>query len=68
MAAARQLLVDGKAGEARSMLAPIAYDPHGGASSKLAAALVTLLASVNAKTALQAWDSSGGTATGSSPD
>jgi hypothetical protein len=50
------------------MLAPIAYDPHGGASSKLAAALVTLLASVNAKTALQAWDSSGGTATGSSPD
>ncbi len=55
MAVARQHLIDGKAAEARTALAPIAFDPHGGARAKLATALLTLLGAGDAKAALQAW-------------
>jgi tetratricopeptide (TPR) repeat protein len=56
MAAARQLLVDGKAAEARRALAPIAYDPHGGALGQAVAAVIVKLDSDGAKAALEAWD------------
>ena len=56
MSAARQLLVDGKAAEARRALAPIAYDPHGGALGQAVAAVIAKLDSDGAKAALEAWD------------
>jgi tetratricopeptide (TPR) repeat protein len=57
MDAARQLLVDGKAAEARGALTPIAYDPHGGALGQAVAAVIAKLDSSGAKAALEAWDS-----------
>ena len=57
MNTARQLLVDGKAAEARTTLAPIAYDPHGGALGQAVAAIISKLDSSGAKAALEAWDS-----------
>lgn len=57
MNAARQLLVDGKAAEARRALTPIAYDPHGGALGQAIAAVIAKLDSGGAKAALEAWDS-----------
>jgi hypothetical protein len=57
MNAARQLLVDGKAAEARRAFAPIAYDPHGGPLGQAVAAVIAKLDSSGAKAALEAWDS-----------
>ena len=57
MNSARQLLVDGKAAEARLALTPIAYDPHGGALGQAIAAVIAKLDSGGAKAALEAWDS-----------
>jgi len=56
MNAARQLLVDGNAPDARRALAPIAYDPHGGALGQAVAAVIAKLDSSGAKAALEAWD------------
>ncbi|HEU0098247.1 MAG TPA: hypothetical protein VFQ67_05660 [Allosphingosinicella sp.] len=56
MNAARQLLVDGKATEARRALAPIAYDPHGGTLGQAVAAVIAKLDSSGTKAALEAWD------------
>jgi tetratricopeptide (TPR) repeat protein len=56
MNAARQLLVDGKAAEARRALAPIAFDPHGGLLGQAVAAVIAKLDSSGAKAALEAWD------------
>jgi Flp pilus assembly protein TadD len=56
MNAARQLLVDGKAADARRALAPIAYDPHGGALGQAISAVIAKLDSSGAKAALEAWD------------
>ncbi|HEX8061839.1 MAG TPA: hypothetical protein VF535_01345 [Allosphingosinicella sp.] len=56
MNAARQLLVDGKAAEARRALAPIAFDPHGGALGQAVAAVIAKLDSSGTKAALEAWD------------
>lgn len=56
MNAARQLLVDGQAAEARRALAPIAFDPHGGALGQAVAAVIARLDSDGAKAALEAWD------------
>lgn len=56
MNAARQLLVDGKAAEARRALAPIAFDPHGGALGQAVTAVIAKLDSSGAKAALEAWD------------
>ncbi|MET1111686.1 MAG: hypothetical protein ABWX67_09195 [Allosphingosinicella sp.] len=57
MNAARQLLVDGKAAEARRALAPIAFDPHGGTFAQAVAAVIARLDSSGAEAALEAWDS-----------
>ncbi len=57
MNAARQLLVDGKAAEARRALTPLAYDPHGGTFGQAIAAVIAKLDSSGAKAALEAWDS-----------
>lgn len=57
MNAARQLLVDGKAAEARRALAPIAFDPHGGPIAQSVAAVIARLDSSGAKAALEAWES-----------
>ncbi|HEX8124107.1 MAG TPA: hypothetical protein VF548_00830 [Allosphingosinicella sp.] len=57
MDAARQLLVDGKAAEARRALTPIAYDPHGGALGQAIAAVIAKLDSSGPKAALETWDS-----------
>ena len=54
--AARQLLVDGKAAEARQALAPIAYDPHGGTFGQAVAEVIAKLDSSGTKAALEAWD------------
>ncbi|HYJ82282.1 MAG TPA: hypothetical protein VEW26_05490 [Allosphingosinicella sp.] len=54
--AARQLLVDGKAAEARRALAPIAFDPHGGELGQAVVAVIAKLDSSGAKAALEAWD------------
>ena len=56
MNVARQLLVDGKSGEARRALAPLAYDPHGGALGQAVAAIVAKLDEAGDKGALEAWD------------
>jgi Flp pilus assembly protein TadD len=56
MNAARQLLVDGKAAEARRALAPIAFDPHGGTLGQAVAAVIAKLDSSGTKAALEAWD------------
>jgi tetratricopeptide (TPR) repeat protein len=56
MTAARQLLVDGKAVEARRALAPIAYDPHGGTFGQAVAGVIAKLDSSGAKAALEALD------------
>lgn len=56
MDSARQLLVDGKAAEARRALAPIAYDPHGGTFGQAVAAVIAKLDASGAKAALEAWD------------
>ena len=52
---ARQLLVDGKAAEARSALIPIAYDPHGGPLGQAVVAIVATIDQGGAKPALDAW-------------
>jgi Flp pilus assembly protein TadD len=57
MNAARQLLVDGRAAEARRALTPIAYDPHGGSLGQSISAVIAKLDSSGAKAALEAWDS-----------
>jgi Flp pilus assembly protein TadD len=56
MNAARQLLVDGKAAEARRALAPIAYDPPGGELGPAEAAIIAKIDEGGAKAALEAWD------------
>lgn len=53
---ARQLLVDGKAAEARAALAPIAYDPHGGAFGQAVSAVIAKLDESGPKAALELWD------------
>jgi tetratricopeptide (TPR) repeat protein len=52
---ARQLLLDGKAGDARSALVPIAYDPHGGPLGQAVVGIVTMIDRGGAKAALDAW-------------
>jgi Flp pilus assembly protein TadD len=56
MTAARQLLVDGKAADARRALAPIAYDPHGGTFRQAVAGVIAKLDSDGASAALDALD------------
>jgi tetratricopeptide (TPR) repeat protein len=57
MMAAYQFLIDGKPKEARSALAPIAFDPHGGKKGEAAAAIIASLDSDNdARKALVAWN------------
>lgn len=53
----RQMLVDGKAAEARAVLLPIAYDPHGGALGQAIAGIVGTIDRSGAKAALDSWDS-----------
>ena len=53
MMAAYQNLADGKTADARFALAPIAFDPHGGAMSKVAAAAIAKIDSGSGKDALQ---------------
>jgi tetratricopeptide (TPR) repeat protein len=62
MNAARQLLVDGNAVEARRALAPIAYDPHGGTFGQAVAGVIAKLESSGTQAALEAWDSATGEA------
>ena len=50
----RQHLIDGKAEDARHALAPLAFDPHGGALAKAAAAVLEQLGSGGAEAALKA--------------
>ncbi|MFL6843518.1 MAG: tetratricopeptide repeat protein [Allosphingosinicella sp.] len=57
MNVAHQLLVDGKASEARRALAPIAYDPHGGELGQAIVQVIALLDEKGPKAALEAWDS-----------
>ncbi|HEX8621260.1 MAG TPA: hypothetical protein VF718_04755 [Allosphingosinicella sp.] len=57
MNAARQLLADGKAAEARAALTPIAYDPHGGALGQAVTAILAKLDSGGTEAALAAWES-----------
>ncbi|HEX8468149.1 MAG TPA: tetratricopeptide repeat protein [Allosphingosinicella sp.] len=52
----RQLLVDGKAAEARAALVPIAFDPHGGALGQAIVAIVATIDRDGARAALDAWD------------
>jgi tetratricopeptide (TPR) repeat protein len=54
---ARQLLVDGRAAEARSALVPIAYDPHGGPLGQAVVAIVAMIDRGGPKAALDAWGS-----------
>jgi hypothetical protein len=54
--AALQHLRDNKPEDARFALAPVAFDPHGGASAKAAALVLEKLATGGTKAALDAWD------------
>jgi Flp pilus assembly protein TadD len=58
MNVARQLLIDGKAADARRALAPIAYDPHGGELGQAIVQVIAALDGKGAKAALEAWDAS----------
>ncbi|MDT9599799.1 tetratricopeptide repeat protein [Sphingosinicella rhizophila] len=61
MLAAYQYLVDGKAKEARTALAPIAFDPHAGEMSKFAAPIMDQLDAGDTAAALKAWEKAGKT-------
>jgi hypothetical protein len=52
---AHQYLMDGHGAEARSTLAPIAFDPHGGEARQTAAAVIETIDSAGAKAALERW-------------
>lgn len=56
MQVVRQLIVDKKASDARKMLAPIAYNPHGGNARAQAMKIMDLLANDETKGALALWD------------
>ena len=56
---AQQHLRDGKAAEARAALAPVAFDPHGGAQAEAAAGILTKLDAGGVKAALEAWEKLG---------
>jgi len=51
---AQQHLNDGKTADARRVLAPLAYDPHGGPRAEAAAAILARLDQIGAKAALDA--------------
>ena len=53
---AQQHLRDGKAADARAALAPVAFDPHGGAQAEAAAGIIAKLDSGGVKAALEAWE------------
>jgi tetratricopeptide (TPR) repeat protein len=56
---AQQFLRESKPAEARWVLAPVAYDPHGGAAAQSAAAIIGKIDSGGAKAALEAWEKLG---------
>ena len=49
MSVARLRLADGDADAARALLAPLAYDPHGGAMSEQAAEMIATIDSKRAE-------------------
>ena len=51
-----QHLRDNKPAEARQVLAPVAFDPHGGERAKAAARILDKLGSGSVKAALDAWE------------
>lgn len=55
MQAARVLLETGRLDEARRVLGPVAYSPHGGRSAVLAQQLIALIDNGGAKAALDHW-------------
>ena len=57
MRMARQYLVDGKGAEARAILVPLAFDPHGGALAEVIQAIVAKIDGDGASAALTYWDS-----------
>ena len=59
MRVARQYLVDGKGAEARTILVPLAFDPHGGAAGVAIQAVVAKIDEGGAAAALSFWDSHG---------
>lgn len=59
MMTARQYLVDGKAAEARSALAPIAFDPHADEAGAFATRAIELIDKSGAAAALKTLDQSG---------
>jgi tetratricopeptide (TPR) repeat protein len=67
MRMARQYLVDGKGAEARAILVPLAFDPHGGAMSEAIQAIVTRIDGDGAAAALSFWDSRGESQTDKDP-
>lgn len=52
---ARQYLIDDKPKEARRVLVPTAYDPHGGSAAEAAASLIAAIDAGGAGAALAAW-------------
>jgi len=64
---ARQYLVDGKGAEARAILVPLAFDPHGGAMAEAIQAIVTKIDDGGAAAALSFWDSRGDSSTDKDP-
>lgn len=56
MQVVRQHLVDGKVEDARRLLGPVAYNPHGGAGRDAAAQIMAKLVEKDAKGALALWD------------
>jgi tetratricopeptide (TPR) repeat protein len=66
---ARQHLQDGKGEDARAVLAPVAFDPHGGEQAKVAASVLEKLKAGNPKAALETLEAGGRDAvTGEEPD
>jgi len=52
---ARQFLIDGKGKEARTVLGPIAYDPHAGEMGKWVSEIIDTIDASGAGTALEKW-------------
>lgn len=64
MQVVHQHLVDGKLDEARLLLGPIAYNPHGGAGRDKAAALMARLVAKDKDGALALWNAAAAATTG----
>lgn len=57
---ARQDLLDGRTAEARAVLSPLAFDPHGGEMAEAAARVIAAIDAGKGRDAIKAWNAGSG--------